>query len=101
DKAGHLMYASHISSTKDAGLGHDACDLLVDLIRQSEADGFYGARITAGGCGGPVAVLCDVGPGVDEAVGRIQRAYEAKTGLTSEAFLASTPGAWAAGTVVV
>ncbi|MGN6725200.1 MAG: GHMP family kinase ATP-binding protein [Tepidisphaeraceae bacterium] len=101
DKAGHLMYASHISSTKDAGLGHDACDLLVDLIRQSEADGFYGARITAGGCGGTVAVLCDAGPGVDEAVGRIQRAYEAKTGLTSEAFLASTPGAWAAGTVVV
>jgi galactokinase len=50
DKAGHLMYASHSSYTNDAQLGAPECDLLVDMVRRREPDGFYGARITGGGC---------------------------------------------------
>ncbi len=57
--AGHLMYASHLSYSNDAMLGSAQCDRLVAMIRQREHDGFYGARITAGGCGGTVAVLLD------------------------------------------
>ena len=101
DKAGHLMYASHISYTKDALLGADECDLLVDLVRQRECEGLYGAKITGGGSGGTVAVLCDDGDRVNQAIADIQRAYESQTGLKPDAFLASSPGAWAAGTLVI
>ncbi|MGC4030833.1 MAG: hypothetical protein QM754_03665 [Tepidisphaeraceae bacterium] len=101
DKAGHLMYASHISYTKDARLGCDECDLLVDLVRAREADGFYGAKITGGGQGGTVAVLCNEGQAVDAAVAEIMADYQKRTGRKPDAFLASSPGAWAAGTTVV
>src|SRR5688500_11208451 len=59
DKAGHLMYASHVSYTRDAMLGADECDLLVELVRKNERMGFYGAKITGGGLGGTVAVLAN------------------------------------------
>jgi L-arabinokinase len=101
DKAGHLMYASHISYTKDALLGADECDLLVDLARQRESAGIYGAKITGGGSGGTVAILCDIGETVDAAVTEIMSEYEKKTGLKPEAFLSNSPGAWAVGTAVV
>jgi len=101
DKAGHLMYASHISYTRDARQGADACDLLIDLARQRESAGIYGARITAAGSGGTVAVLCDEGESVDAAIAEILREYEAKTGVKPDAFLASSPGAWAAGTTLI
>ena len=100
DKAGHLMYASHISYTKDAQLGANECDLLVDLVRQNESAGLYGAKITGGGSGGTVAVLCDISDTADAAIARIQQQYEAQTGLTPDAFLHASPGAWAAGTML-
>ena len=101
DKAGHLMYASHISYTRDARLGADECDLLVDLVRRRETAGLYGAKITGGGSGGTVAVLCDASPSADAAVVEILAEYESRTKLKPDAFLASSPGAWAAGTAVV
>ena len=101
DKAGHLMYASHISYTRDARLGADECDLLVDLARQRESAGIYGAKITGGGSGGTVAVLCDEGDRVDAAIREIMSEYQTKTGLKPDAFLASSPGAWAAGTTLI
>ena len=61
DKAGHLMYASHLSYTNDAMLGAPECDLLVQLVRDRERHGLYGAKITGGGSGGTVAVLADEG----------------------------------------
>jgi len=57
DKAGHLMYASHLSYMNDARLGSEECDLLVKLVREREKSGLYGARITGRGCGGTVAAL--------------------------------------------
>ena len=101
DKAGHLMYASHISYTRDANLGCDECDVLVDLVRQREASGLYGAKITGGGSGGTVAVLCDQSPSADAAIDAILAEYQHRTNKTPTAFLAASPGAWAAGTAVV
>jgi galactokinase len=100
DKAGHLMYASHVSYGDCARLGAEECDLLVDLVRANESGGLYGAKITGGGSGGTVAVLCDVGPQADATLTRIMTEYEMKTGLRPDLFNGSSPGAWAAGTVV-
>jgi galactokinase len=101
DKAGHLMYASHLSYTNDAKLGADECDLLVKLVRDREPAGFYGAKITGGGSGGTVAILCDVSERADAAIAEIMLEYEKQTGRKPEAFLASSPGAWHAGTKII
>jgi L-arabinokinase len=53
---GDLMYQSHWSYT-ECGLGCDATDLLVELVRQEESGGLFGAKVTGGGAGGTVAVL--------------------------------------------
>jgi len=101
DKAGHLMYASHLSYTMDAMLGADECDVLVDLVRKSEKAGLYGAKITGGGAGGTVAILANIAPRADEAIAKIMCDYESQTGLKPEAFTGSSPGAWEAGTVII
>ncbi len=101
DRAGHLMYASHLSYTNDALLGSEECDLLVKLVREREHAGLYGAKITGSGSGGTVAVLADEGEKADQAIGQIMGIYEAQTGKKPEAFLHASPGAWAAGTAVV
>jgi galactokinase len=98
NKAGRLMYASHLSYTNDALLGAPECDLLVKLVRDREAAGLYGAKITGGGSGGTVAVLADISENADTALGQIMNAYEKQTGRKPEAFLGSSPGAWAVGT---
>ena len=98
DKAGHLMYASHLSYTNDARLGADECDLLVDLVRQNERAGLYGAKITGGGSGGTVAVMCDASERADRAIEEIMREYQKRTGRKPEAFTGTSPGAWAVGT---
>jgi len=101
DKAGHLMYASHLSYTNDALLGAAECDLLVKLVRDREAAGLYGAKITGGGSGGTVAVLSDISPRADAVLGEIIDIYERQSGHKSELFLGSSPGAWAVGTAEV
>jgi L-arabinokinase len=101
DKAGHLMYASHVSYTRDALLGADEADVLVDLVRRNERAGLYGAKITGGGRGGTVAVLANTGERVDTAVGEIVAEYGQRTGRAAEIFGASSPGAWEVGTAVV
>jgi L-arabinokinase len=54
---GDLMFQSHWSYS-ECGLGCDATDLLVKLVREECASGkLYGAKITGGGGGGTVAVL--------------------------------------------
>jgi galactokinase len=97
DKAGHLMYASHLSYTNDALLGAPECDLMVKLVRERESAGLYGAKITGGGSGGTVAVLAN--EGTDDVMSEIMAEYEKQTGRKPEAFLGSSPGAWAVGTV--
>ncbi|HLL91215.1 MAG TPA: hypothetical protein VK324_18095, partial [Tepidisphaeraceae bacterium] len=70
------------------------------LVRDREPAGLYGAKITGGGSGGTVAVLCDEGPRADAAIAEVMAAYERQTGKKPEAFLGSSPGAWHAGTAV-
>lgn len=101
DKAGHLMYASHVSYTRDALLGADECDLLVELVRKRERAGFYGAKITGGGSGGTVAVLSNISEKTDQALREICVQYQQQTGHTPEIFWASSPGAWDAGTELI
>jgi galactokinase len=101
DQAGHLMYASHLSYTNDAMLGADECDLLVELARAREPAGLYGAKITGGGSGGTVAILCDDTPAADAAVAEVMAVYQQRTGLAPEAITGTSPGAWHTGTIVV
>ncbi|MEX0324603.1 MAG: galactokinase [Puniceicoccaceae bacterium] len=54
---GEAMYASHEGYTR-IGLGHPATDEMVALVRSLGPEkGFYGARVSGGGCGGTVAIL--------------------------------------------
>jgi L-arabinokinase len=101
DKAGHLMYGSHYSYSNDAGLGASECDLLVNLVRAREKKGLYGAKITGGGSGGTVAVLCEIGEKPDAAIAEIHQTYQSQTGKTAELFDRSGPGAWETGTVLI
>jgi len=101
DRAGHLMYASHLSYTIDAMLGAPECDLLVRLVREREPAGLYGARITGGGGGGTVAVLADEGERASAAISEIMAEYQRETGRTPELFDGTSPGAWHVGTAVV
>ena len=100
DRAGHLMYGSHVSYTNDAMLGAPECDLLVDLVRRRERTGLYGAKITGGGSGGTVAVLCRTGESADAAIAEIMAEYEKQTGRSPEAFTGTSAGAWHCGTAV-
>jgi L-arabinokinase len=98
DKAGHLMYASHGSYTNDAMLGAPECDLLVKLARQREPEGLYGAKITGGGSGGTVAVLCETTDRATAALRNVMAEYERETGRRPELFEGSSDGAWHVGT---
>jgi L-arabinokinase len=100
NKAGHLMYASHHSYGNEAKLGAPQCDLLVKLVRQREADGLYGARITGGGQGGTVAVLAEASARADAALGRIVEEYQVASGRRAQIFSGSAAGA-EAGTFVM
>jgi L-arabinokinase len=86
DKAGHLMYASHGSYTNDAMLGAPECDLLVKLARQREPEGLYGAKITGGGGGGTVAILCETTDRATAALHEVMAEYERETGRKAELF---------------
>ena len=101
NKAGHLMYASHISYTNDALLGAEECDRLVQLVRDREHEGLYGAKITGGGSGGTVAVLADISDRADAAIEEILQVYAEETARKPEAFTGTSPGAAAVGTAII
>lgn len=74
---GELMYQSHQSYT-DCGLGHERTDRIVDMIKaKGEKKGLYGARISGGGNGGTVCVLC-AGLSGPESVQEVFREYAAQ-----------------------
>jgi len=92
---GELMYQSHASYSA-CGLGSEATDLLVKLVRNvGPARGLYGAKITGGGSGGTVAVLGrrDAEAGVLD----IARQYERQTKNGCAVFAGSSPGSAAFG----
>jgi L-arabinokinase len=88
------MLASHCSYDLRAMQGSKQVDLLVQLVKKHGArHGFYGAKITGGGSGGTVAVLCDEAPKSREILGQIAAAYEKYTGLKAAVLLGSSEGA--------
>jgi len=92
---GELMYQSH-ASYGACGLGSDGTDRIVALVREAgPAAGLYGAKITAGGSGGTVAVLAR--RGAAEAVRRVASQYARETGRRAMLFAGSSPGAVAFG----
>lgn len=96
--AGELMYASHWSYGQRCGLGSLETEYLVSALRQEGVQtGIYGARITGGGTGGTVAVLCRVGKQTDMAVQRAVEKYEAKYQAHVQWFTGTSPGAIAWG----
>jgi L-arabinokinase len=76
---GELMYASHASYSA-CGLGHARTDELVELARLA-GGGVYGAKITGGGSGGTVCLLCDGAEGLATARS-IYRTYAERHGET-------------------
>jgi L-arabinokinase len=89
---GELMYASHLSYTS-CGLGSEATDILVNLVKEvGPASGLYGAKITGGGSGGTVAILGRTDAG--EAVADVARRYADRTGRETYVFRGSSPGAY-------
>ncbi|HZM86318.1 MAG TPA: galactokinase family protein [Blastocatellia bacterium] len=92
---GELMYQSHASYSA-CGLGSEATDLLVRLVREAGvASGLYGARITGGGSGGTVAVLCRLDAG--DAIMQVANRYAEATGFQPYVFTGSSPGSAAFG----
>ncbi len=87
---GELMFQSHDSYSR-CGLGSDGTDELVALVRDSESDHLYGAKITGGGSGGTVAILGRRGAG--NAVRKIAKYYRQKTGYQPAVISGSSPGA--------
>jgi L-arabinokinase len=92
---GAAMYASHASYSA-CGLGCDATDSLVALVREAGPErGFLGAKITGGGCGGTVAVLGLRGADI----GSIASAIAGGSGRPPRVFSGSSPGAAAFGAI--
>ncbi|HSW45899.1 MAG TPA: hypothetical protein VLM89_10040 [Phycisphaerae bacterium] len=93
-EAGELMYASHWSYGQRCGMGSIETDILVNLIRQrGAARGLYGAKVTAGGCGGSIAVLAVNQPAVMTALQEVCATYAGQTGKQATILAGSSPGA--------
>lgn len=89
---GELMLQSH-AGYGSVGLGNEKTDLLVDMLMdKGPALGIYGARVSGGGSGGTVVVLCKGAGGVrsaKEVWKQYAKAEKAKTAF----FYGSSKGA--------
>lgn len=88
---GELMYQSH-GGYSECGLGSEATDKIVQLVRAEQGHGLLGAKITGGGAGGTVAVLGLNTPTADRALKRIMDAYAAWSGKDPHLFDGSSAG---------
>ena len=85
------MYQSHWSYT-ETGLGCEATDLLVGLVRRHAGeDQLFGAKVTGGGAGGTVAVLGSANGA--EAFEAVVSEYALHRGVKPYVFSGSSPGA--------
>ncbi|RKU22533.1 hypothetical protein C6500_03260 [Candidatus Poribacteria bacterium] len=92
-KAGHLMYESNASYRDFAGLGSREVDGLVNIARKiGEQGGIYGAKITGGGGGGTVALLCH--GNVENSLTQILAAYKLAWGIDGELIRGNAAGAF-------
>ncbi len=92
--AGQLMYASHWSHSQRCGIGGVESDRLVCLIRGlGAAAGLYGAKVTAGGEGGELAVLMRDDERAQAALCEAMREAEAASSRPVHVYGGSLPGA--------
>ena len=88
---GELMFQSHWSYS-ECGLGCQATDQLIELVRKECGDSqLYGAKITGGGAGGTVAVLGS--NSAEAAFRRVVDAYGKSQGCNPYVFDGSSAGA--------
>ncbi len=88
---GELMYQSHIGYSQ-CGLGSDATDKIVELVRAERSNGLLGAKITGGGAGGTVAILGMNDPTAEQALQRVVEQYHAWSGQKPFIFEGSSAG---------
>lgn len=97
-QAGRLMIEAHRSYSQRLDLGSPETDLLVSLaMDRGPKQGIYGAKITGGGSGGTVVILCsgdESGPAIEE----VRAEYERETGILPRMMTGSSPGALEFGT---
>lgn len=98
-EAGHLMYESNASYRDLAGLGSAEVDGLVNIARKiGEQGGIYGAKITGGGGGGTVALLCH--GSVENSLTQILAAYKLAWGIDGELIRGNAVGAYEFGHIL-
>ena len=91
-KAGKLMYGSNWSYGNRCGQASRETDFVVKMVKTlGPEQGFYGAKITGGGSGGTVAVMCR--EDTDELVETLATDYRTATGNEPRLFLETGPGA--------
>lgn len=100
NRAGHLMYASHQSSTMDAMLGSAECDAVVAVVRRRESSGLYGARLTDSEVQS-VVILGDDTDAAQAAVAQIAAVHGAATSSTPTVLAGGGRGAWHAGSAII
>lgn len=90
-KLGQLMLDSHRSYSA-CGLGNDHTDELVEMaMHAGPSAGIYGAKITGGGSGGTVCILCYGDEGGENTLSLVQE-YQAKHGIKIKVFQGSSNG---------
>ena len=98
-EAGNLMYESNASYRDLAGLGSPEVDGLVNIARKiGEQGGIYGAKITGGGGGGTVALLCH--GNVENSLTQILAAYKLAWGIDGELIRGNAVGAYEFGHIL-
>lgn len=88
---GELMYLAHLGYS-ECGLGSEATDKLVELVREEKANDLLGAKITGGGAGGTVAVLGWNTPDAEKAFNRVRDRYASWSNTVPYVFIGSSPG---------
>ncbi len=91
DLLGELMYQSH-AAYSECGLGCEATDRIVGLVRAERGHGLLGAKITGGGAGGTVAILGFNTAAARDAVGRVMEQYAGWRGEEPYLFEGSSAG---------
>lgn len=81
---GRLFLESHASMRDDFNVSLPEIDLLVEIAART--NGSYGARLTGGGFGGSIVMLCDRGTAAD-ATRAAARAYGCATGNIGQVLL--------------
>ena len=98
-EAGNLMYESNASYRDLAGLGSPEVDGLVNIARKiGKRGGIYGAKITGGGGGGTVALLCH--GNAESSLTQILAAYKLAWGIDAELIRGNAAGAFEFGHIL-